>query len=318
VKLLVSVDTEADNQWLTPPPTTLENIKQIPKFQKICDTFNIVPTYLVSYEVAISDKCREILLPIHKTGRAEIGAHLHPWTCPPFSETEKSKSMGKVYPSSLSQEYFSLKLHTLTESLSKILESSPQTYRAGRWGIDSSHLDILHSEGYIVDTSVTPLISWGHERLNYTTAPIFPYFPSQDDICKPGDASILEVPLTVMFTKRPHFTWLFLQNPQNPLTKLGRKLGFGPQPFRPLPRIGVDALLQILKQAIKLDLPMIHFMLHSSELLPGGSPYNKTPSDVKVLLMKIQKIIQAATSMGLEGQSISQFAKEWIMQEKSK
>jgi hypothetical protein len=312
MKLLVSVDTEADNQWLTPPPTSVENLKEIPKFQMICDEFGFIPTYLISYEVSISKYFEGVLLPFQKDNRAEIGSHLHPWTCPPFSNNSAPKPNMKVYPSSLSREEFTLKLKILTKSISKSMGSNPKTYRAGRWGIDSRHLDILHSHGYIADTSVTPLIAWEHELLNYTSAPLFPYFPSKNDICKPGDTAILEVPLTVMFTKRPRFTWLFLERPFNPLSKLGRRLGYGPQPFRPLPHIGLDTLLQIVKQAIQLDLPMIHFMLHSSELLPGGSPYNKSVSDVESLLLKIQKIFRFAANMGLEGQSISQFAREWI------
>ena len=48
---IITVDTEADNQWADPVPKTTENIKFIPRFQALCDRFGFKPTYLCPYEM---------------------------------------------------------------------------------------------------------------------------------------------------------------------------------------------------------------------------------------------------------------------------
>ncbi len=42
----------------------------------------------------------EILRPLDGDGRAEIGAHLHPWTTPPFTPWDRSERVA-AYPSEL-------------------------------------------------------------------------------------------------------------------------------------------------------------------------------------------------------------------------
>ena len=84
MQLMLTVDTEADNQWNVTAPLTTANLERIPRFQQLCDEFGFPPTYLCTYEVTTSDAFRTTLALFRSGGRAEIGAHLHPWSTPPF------------------------------------------------------------------------------------------------------------------------------------------------------------------------------------------------------------------------------------------
>jgi len=48
---LITIDTEADNQWATPAPNTTENIRCISCFQARRDRCGFKSTYLCTYEM---------------------------------------------------------------------------------------------------------------------------------------------------------------------------------------------------------------------------------------------------------------------------
>ena len=133
MKVIISVDTEADNQWYTSGKITLNNLKEVPGFQNLCEEFKLKPTYLTSYEVVDSPWFKEYLTPLQKKGVAEIGAHLHPWSCPPFEEQSVPFQGYKPYPSEIDIQMFKSKLEHLTLAITERCGKSPTTYRAGRW-----------------------------------------------------------------------------------------------------------------------------------------------------------------------------------------
>jgi len=50
---VVTVDTESDDAWLNPDKIKLDNFEEIPRFQNLCEKYNIIPTYLLTYEYAV-------------------------------------------------------------------------------------------------------------------------------------------------------------------------------------------------------------------------------------------------------------------------
>ena len=185
MQFIITIDTEGDNQWDPALPPGTENIKFVPRFQELCDRYRFPPTYLCTYEVVDSTAFDDVLLPLPAAGRAEIGAHLHPWTNPPFSEWDRSETT-YAYPSELPAPVFSKKLEALTALLTKKLGAPPRSYRAGRWGLSAAHIPVLIELGYIVDCSVTPLLSWtdrgARERgQDFSAAPVTPYFMAWGD-----------------------------------------------------------------------------------------------------------------------------------------
>ena len=91
MKFIITVDTEADNQWTRPSRETVDNIFFLFRFNELCKRFNLLPTYLITYEVACNTKAVSLLKSFQIEG-AEIGAHLHPWTTPPFILDQNQES----------------------------------------------------------------------------------------------------------------------------------------------------------------------------------------------------------------------------------
>ena len=86
MKFIITVDTEADNQWANKGKLSLDNIQKLPRFQELCEKFGFKPTYLLTYEVADSAIAVQIIKPWPDNKLAEVGAHLHSWTTPPYPQ----------------------------------------------------------------------------------------------------------------------------------------------------------------------------------------------------------------------------------------
>jgi hypothetical protein len=319
--LIITIDTEADNQWRRGDTITIENISYIPRFQNLCDRYNFKPTYLCTYEVITSQEFDKILKPYHEISGAEIGAHLHPWTNPPF-ENSDTNDHSNPYPSELPIELFHQKMEMLTNSIDSKLGLKPSSYRAGRWGFCASHIPILLSLGYKVDCSVTPLVSWedtpGRQTggPDFRNAPVEPYFLDFEDTCLSGTSQLLEVPVTILFTNgliknSKYFQKLFLRYRNNFACKiLNRLFKLGPQWFRPYPYMTAKSLKDICRIALQQDLPVIEMMFHSSELMPGCSPYNLTSESVERMYDKLEVVFEYLSKEQCKGVTLSEFAEK--------
>ena len=83
--------------------------------------------------------------------------HCHPWNTPPFDEVtnEKNSMIGNL-PSELQYK----KLSYLHETIRNNLGVESTSFRSGRWGYSHTVAKHIQSLGYIVDSSITPYISW--------------------------------------------------------------------------------------------------------------------------------------------------------------
>ena len=158
--LAITIDTEIDSpKWKPEFPPTLNNIKAIPKLQSLFKKYKVRPTYLVTFPVATNKESIDVFKGFLKKKEIEIGAHLHPWSNPPFlSEKERFEL---TYPH-LSQLEFK-KLANLTEVIETSFGKRPVSYRAGRYGFDGETLKGLEKLGYLVDASITPNINWSFD-----------------------------------------------------------------------------------------------------------------------------------------------------------
>ena len=160
-KLLITIDTEPDNQWdanLRRNPA-FKNISELYRLQKLFDKFQARPTYLVTFSLVKSDSV-SILKDIAKSVDCEIGTHLHAWETPPFDVPIKGDG------SYLHQYNFDIqeqKMVNIDALITKAFGSKPVSYRAGRYSFDRNTVVLLAKYGYLVDTSVTPSISWEND-----------------------------------------------------------------------------------------------------------------------------------------------------------
>jgi hypothetical protein len=318
MKLILTIDTEGDNQWDPALPRSTENIRFIPRFQRLCERYDFPPTYLCTYEVVAAQVFDEILLPLHEGNRAEIGAHLHPWTSPPFSRWDQSETV-PAYPSELPLGVFAKKLECLTGLLASKLGAPPRSYRAGRWGLSAAHIPLLLQFGYIVDCSVTPLLSWGdpgaRERgQDFSEAPATPYFMAWGDPAREGASGLLEIPVTILYTNALMRRSLLLRAAYHRYRKtrsarlLNRMFSIAPQWFRPFSDMSVARLNAVYDTARRLELPVIEMMFHSSELMPNGSPHNPTAESVDRLYQRLDQVFARLAKRRAEGITLSAFA----------
>lgn len=206
MKFIITVDTEADNQWKKPGTQTLKNLEYLPGFQELCARYGFTPTYLVTYEVANNLSIASVLKTWHTTGVAEVGAHLHPWTTPPLSEEDYQGV--QTFPHELATDVLEQKLLALTEKITAMLGERPTSFRAGRWGLGEHMVPLLVRLGYTVDSSVTPYINWkgfkgkenGTGGPDFRGAPLKPYVVSAQDVRTVGSSGLLEVPMTIVRT----------------------------------------------------------------------------------------------------------------------
>jgi hypothetical protein len=322
MKLIITVDTEADNQWKpVAGHVPVENLRALPRFQALCEAHGFPPTYLCTCEVADASSFGSTLRVWHEGGRAEVGAHLHPWSTPPFTQWDLT-DRGSAYPSELPAEVFTEKLDVLTTRVADALGQPPASYRAGRWGFSAAHVGDLLAQGYIVDCSVTPLVNWTDAGAtgrgpDFRKAPHRPYFVDRSDAAREGDSDLLEVPMTVLHTNPLARRWPVISELQQRHRKkrvarmMDGAFDVSPQWLRPYPRMTLARLQRVVDTARALQLPVIELMLHSSELLPGGSPYNRTAADVDDVFDRLSGLFRYLRSMEISGCTLSAFAREF-------
>lgn len=299
---LMTVDTEADDLWSRPRTVTTHNARYLPRFQALCEAYGLKPTYLVSYEMAGDPAFQAFARHLVCQGTAEIGMHLHAWITPPAVPLTDDDAAFQPYLTEYPPEVMERKIAAATARLEETFGVKMLSHRAGRWGFDAVYARMLVRFGYRVDCSVTPGVSWRRHRghpaggggPDYTRFPAEAYFVDLDDVSRPGDSWLLEVPVTVIRT------------PPAGLTALAHRAAWGPRAgavaerlwptvrwLRPNGRNGAE-LIQIVRDAARAGRSFVEFMLHSSELMPGGSPRFRTPGSIERLYGDLEALFAAA------------------------
>ncbi len=70
--------------WSRPSAITTRNANFLPRFQSLCESYGLKPTYLTNYEMASSPSFREFGKEILKRQSGVVGMHLHSWNSPPI------------------------------------------------------------------------------------------------------------------------------------------------------------------------------------------------------------------------------------------
>ncbi len=299
VYFLVTIDTEEDNAWnldfLPHTELSVDNIQYLPAFQQFCERLGIRPTYLVNYPVVANAAAVKVIRSLAETGQCEIGTHIHPWCNPPYEEERNHRNS---YLNNLPQDLQLKKMQQLTEAIEEAVGVRPVSYRAGRYGFDESSVPVLETLGYRVDSSVVPYRKNKHpDEPNFDAIPLTPYYLNPRNVCRPGDSSVLEVPITVEFTRQLPF-WFKKRYPDLPDIGIRRLLrvvaGVELAWLRPS-YASLETMKRLADSVVASGVPVLNMMFHSSELMPGGSPYNRTPADVEHFLQKIEALVTYLT-----------------------
>jgi hypothetical protein len=242
------------------------------------------------------------------TGRCEVGTHLHPWSSPPFRPEDKATH---TYPHNLPPDLLDRQLTELTAVIEEGFGVRPTTYRAGRNGFDGRTLPVLERLSYTVDTSVDPLFNESRKGgMVFAGAPLGPYRPDYDDVRRPGRSKILEVPIsaaTMPALPKP-LEKAYASLPPIPYRGALKRLGVRPVWLRPSYTSRAD-MLAFASWLSARRVPCFNVIFHSSELLPGGSPYTPDEASVARFLDDLRALCDHLTSrIGATGRTYSEFA----------
>jgi hypothetical protein len=300
---LITVDVEGDDLWARPRVATTRNAEFLPRFQQACEAFGLRPTYLVDYDMANTPAFREFGQDVLRRRVGEIGMHLHAWNTPPLvpltGDDLRYQPYLMEYPPRLLEE----KVRVMTGVLEEQFGVRPVSHRAGRWGLDAAYAHVLLDRGYRVDCSVTPGVSWrqhlgdprGHGGPDYTAYPHEAYLVDLDDIRRPGRSPLLEVPVTIVPSP-----WRLAARARQYVggARLARRVldRFLPTHhwLRPTAR-NRGRLTTTLEAALAAGPGHLELMLHSSELMPGGSPSFPTADAIEEMYRGLADLFAAAS-----------------------
>ena len=311
---LITIDTEGDNSWSKPRTATTKNASYLPRFQELCEKYGFKPTYLTNYEMANSITFQKLGKDIIKRGVAEIGMHLHAWDMPPSYELTDNDSRFHPYLIEYPEKVMRQKISIMTDLLESIFGVKMLSHRAGRWSFDEKYANQLIEFGYKVDCSVTPHVSWksylgAPEKdggTDYTNFPETAYFIDPSDISRPGQSTLLEIPVSIMDRSGLVNTAVsssFLSN-ISLVNRISNRL-FPKVWLRPNGR-NLNQMLGYLRYALSIKRDYVEFMLHSSEFMPGGSPLFKSESAIEQLYHCLESLF-AEASVHFSGRTLSQY-----------
>lgn len=297
--LLVTVDTEAEFDWSGPFLRTLTSVRNAAEqkaAQAIYDRFGVRPTYFVDYAVATQPEGYLPLRDIARSGRCEIGAHLHPWITPPLTEELGERaSFSQNLPVALQRA----KLARLTDAIAVSFGSPPVSYRAGRLGVGEEIAEILEELGYAIDSSVLSGIDLRRRHgPDFRRALDRPYWFGRN-------RGLLEIPLTCGFLGllscparlRPFGVDLYNRLCHPVLHRLHApgvfaRLGLLEQiPLSP-EGVGFVDLRRLTRALLSRGQRVFVLSYHSSSLLPGNTQYVRSPAELSAFLRTIEQYIE--------------------------
>jgi len=296
---LITVDTEGDNlwSWKEGDRITVENGRYVEPFQALCEEFGFLPTYFVNYEVASDDFFAGKLKSVLDRNACEIGVHLHAWNTPPQYELEMLYD-GQPYLVEYPEEIMRAKFDQMFTLLTDKFGSKPLSHRAGRWAMDERYFKILRDFGIIADCSYTPGVSWTGS-CGRTIAGGSDYSSVGTSVRMIDD--VMEIPVTIR--KIHHCSEGSIKHRARTLLE-GEDIWLRPS-------LCSYSAMRLLLDKVNAESgsDYVEFMIHSSELMRGGSIYFRTEEDMRLLYDRMRKVFCYAASLGYCGCTVSEYAK---------
>lgn len=285
--IFMTVDTEGDNLWEyhNDDIVKTKNALYIPRFQELCEKYGIVPVYLTNYEMAMSDSFVDYISPKAKAGLCEIGMHVHAWNSPPVYPLG-NKYSGNPYIIEYPKEIIYKKHKYLKEVIYERFGIVPVTYRSGRWATNDELFDVLDNLGFCVDCSITPGIH--HSAPGQTIKGANNYRKSKNVPYRIRE-NLWEVPMTTDVKRKLSFG-----SPKKILKNVLR----GEQRWLRPALQTVEEMDNLIKDSLDKGSSYIMFMIHSSELMPNGSPYCRSEVEVEEYLDKLDSILEKSVRLG--------------------
>lgn len=309
-QFIITIDTEGDNlwNWKIGDEITTENTKFLPRFQNLCNEFGFKPVWLTNYEMVMDDQFVKFAKTEQEKGNCEVGVHLHAWNNPPYYDLPKDNNAAPYlieYPIDIMHQKFD----TVYKLLCDKFENKPVTHRAGRWTMNQTYFDILAEYGIQYDCSVTSGIDWsvctgqtrGSKGSNCKNNSKLPYLVSTS----PNNATVMELPVNVKIIHE--FKKSNIHSVRNFVGETLRFVKGRHCWLRPNGK-NLEEMITFSDEIYNSEAPYAMFMLHSSELMPGGNPtfknendIDKLYSDIKEFFLHIEKRFYGITINNIQG-----------------
>ena len=277
-KFIITMDTEGDNLWSWKPGDniTTENTRYLDRFQNLANSYGFKPVWLSNYEMLCDSRFIDFAKRVEKEKIGEIGMHLHAWNTPPFYSLPLESSGAPYlieYPGKIMED----KIRIVTDIITETIGITPISHRAGRWAMNDAYVNALEKYGYKIDCSATPHIDWSKTKgqtmnsagTDYTTFSETPFYWG----------NILEVPMTIKKSNHLFLNTNSIKHLASSCYSLlrGQYIWLRPNGHN------LSQMKWLVRKAVESDDDYLMFMLHSSELMPGGSPTFKTNQAVENL-----------------------------------
>ncbi|MCY2966630.1 MAG: hypothetical protein NT069_23875 [Planctomycetota bacterium] len=255
-----------------------------------------------------------LLAELQRSGRAEVGGHLHPWCTSPFGEELNARNS---YLCNLPETLQKAKLTTLSEQIATRIGKRPTSFRAGRYGLGSFAARCLMDLGYVVDSSVIPFNNLNYDGgPDFTSAPWKPYRMSADDILRPDpNGTLLELPVCAGFSGRNFVAaseWRHRLS-QSPwarfrlvglLDRIGllRRVKLSPE------QADAPTMCGLIDASLAQGSDCLVLMFHSSSLVPGHTPYVRTPRDLEEFHSRLRAVFNHCARLKLHSPTMTSYA----------
>ena len=286
--LFVVVDCEAEFDWSKPfdrAQTGVTAMRAVERGQAVFDRYALRPVYVTDYAIVSQPAGYLPLRAIYDRGGCALGAHLHPWINPPFTE---ALSVRNSYAGNLPVELERDKLRALIDAFAAAFGFRPRFFKAGRYGVGPHTLQLLADEGIHVDFSVIP----GRD-LSPMGGPDFRSFDSAARLA--ADGRVLCLPMTrerIGLLGRNNGVAEWVDGPGRALSLPGIFSRLGLLETVTLTPEGETAARQIALIRTMLARGQRQFVLHyhSPSLAPGFTPYGATAAASDEIVQRLDAV----------------------------
>ena len=299
--LFITVDTEGDALWDNPTDIKTENVLWIPKFQELCEKYGFIPMWLTDYEIISDDRYVEYIKEKNDKGLCEVGIHVHARNNPPLVKISGEKEVGAAYLIEYPYEIMRDKFLFQKDLLESKLGKEVITHRAGRWTMNQDYVRILVECGIKYDCSVTPGIDWssgegitpGSRGSDWSMSKRERYMLYNHE-----NQKIIEYPMTIVDCKS-----IIIPAAKTTRNYLKAVYHFAKK-SKLWVRPNVDNLNEMkyaLRTVHRLNEEYAEFMIHSSELMPGGGPQHVGEVEIRKMFDTMEQFFIYAKELGYGG-----------------
>ena len=302
-RFMLVVDTEEEFDWSAPFSRDSRSVTitaAMDQAQRYFTGAGVIPLWVVDYPVIDDARAGSMLAGWQAEGRADVGAHCHPWVNPPYlEEVNEANSFAGNLPEALERA----KITVLRDRIREVTGRAPVVFRAGRYGVGPNTGAILRDLGFRVDTSVRSRFDYrAQQGPDFTTLPLMPWRAGPE-------GALIELPLSTAYVG-PLARWGGSFHPimgRIPVmgsglarTGLLRRIPLTPEGVAP--QEAVSAVDRLLGDGLRL----LMFSFHSPTLSPGHTPYVRSKEDVRAFCRWWDIVLAHLARRGIAPASLDQ------------